>query len=395
MNPKISIILPIYNVAEYLEEALDSILDQTIGYENLEVIMVNDGSSDQSGKIIDEYEKKYTNFKAIHLKEKSGSAGKPRNVGMKNSTSEYLMFLDPDDYYMKTACETLYNTIVSEDIDFVFCKYIIDYGNSKKHLHTIFDAFDRVKAQNIENNPDFLRIPPSVWCKIYKRKFIEDNNIKFNEGVAGQDLVFVAHAFLKANGIIFLNKELVNYRIRNENNKSLSFQRNKKYIFGLLESYKLMCNIYKQNHNEHLLSIILEHHLSNWMNQFIVSDLSDSEKREAFIASKSLFKEYNKFKHNPQREHIEHLFSNIINEDYERAISFTNAIHDLVENQERMENEIIKISGLLHDKNSFGNELKKKTNEISELKTVKGYMKYKINNIYSRSKNRLINRNSK
>jgi len=83
MNKKISVILPVYNVAAYLGEALDSLINQTIGIENLEVILVNDASTDESPAIMKKYAREYNNFKIINLKENSGAAGKPRNEGLR------------------------------------------------------------------------------------------------------------------------------------------------------------------------------------------------------------------------------------------------------------------------------------------------------------------------
>ena len=88
-----------YNIYTYIVDTFESVIRQTICLEHIGVIMVNDSSTDNSGKIIEEYAAKYDNFKAIHLPENSGAAGKPRNVGIENATGEYLMFLDPDDYY--------------------------------------------------------------------------------------------------------------------------------------------------------------------------------------------------------------------------------------------------------------------------------------------------------
>ena len=119
MNYKISIVVPVFNVENYIKNALDSILKQSIGFEHLEVIMVNDHSTDKSGEIIDEYAAKYGNFTAVHLSENSGAAGKPRNVGMEKATADYIMFLDPDDYYTYNACEVLYSKIINENAETV------------------------------------------------------------------------------------------------------------------------------------------------------------------------------------------------------------------------------------------------------------------------------------
>ena len=94
MEYKISIIIPVYNAEKYIKKSLDSIIKQTIGFEHLEVIMVDDGSTDSSGEIMDEYAAEYENFKSIHLQENSGAAGKPKNCGLDHATAEYLMFLD-------------------------------------------------------------------------------------------------------------------------------------------------------------------------------------------------------------------------------------------------------------------------------------------------------------
>ena len=104
MEYKISVIVPIHNVAKYIGESLDSILNQTIGHENLQVIMVDDGSTDESPAIMEEYSKKYPNFVSKRLDNKSGSAGRPRNEGLALATGKYVMFIDPDDFYTEDAC---------------------------------------------------------------------------------------------------------------------------------------------------------------------------------------------------------------------------------------------------------------------------------------------------
>ena len=111
MSYKISVITPVYNAEKYLETAINSVINQTIGFENIELILVNDNSTDNSGKIIDEYCEKYENIIGIHLPENSGFCGRPRNVGMEISTAPYLVFLDADDEYLPNAFELYYDTI--------------------------------------------------------------------------------------------------------------------------------------------------------------------------------------------------------------------------------------------------------------------------------------------
>ena len=117
MGYKISIIVPVYNVEDYLRNTLDSIVSQSFGLENLEVVLVDDKSTDGSADIIREYVDKYDNFKGIFFDEGSGFPGKPRNVGLEHATAEYIMFLDSDDWLEENACEVLYESIVDEDAD--------------------------------------------------------------------------------------------------------------------------------------------------------------------------------------------------------------------------------------------------------------------------------------
>ena len=149
MNDKISIILPIFNVGDHLRGGIDSLINQTIGNENLEIIMVNDCSinqtignenleiimvndcsTDGSDKVIDEYAEKYDCCVAIHHETNSGGAHTPRNTGIEAATGDYIMFLDPDDRYTPDACETLYNTIKKYDVDMAFARFrrIFEYG---------------------------------------------------------------------------------------------------------------------------------------------------------------------------------------------------------------------------------------------------------------------------
>ena len=108
-----------YNVEKYLEECIKSVIRQTIGFENIELIIVDDCSTDKSFEIAQRYSQKYENCIAIHLDQKSGSAGKPRNEGMKVAKGKYLMFSDPDDFFNLSAFEKMYNAIEEKKADFV------------------------------------------------------------------------------------------------------------------------------------------------------------------------------------------------------------------------------------------------------------------------------------
>ncbi len=118
--------MPIFNAEKHLKSSLDSIINQSIGLENLQVILINDGSTDESKNILNEYARKYDNFLVIHIEKNIGGAYGPRNIGIKYASADYLMFLDSDDRYELNACEILFGKISSKDyknLDIVFGRY--------------------------------------------------------------------------------------------------------------------------------------------------------------------------------------------------------------------------------------------------------------------------------
>ena len=336
-NPKklISIVLPVYNVENHIKDALESVVRQTIGLDNLEVIMINDCSTDSSGEIIDEYANKYENFIALHLTENSGFAGTPRNVGIEKATGDYIMFLDPDDYYNDDACEILYKKITGKNADIVFGKYVridenqnIKQTNSKLYNNNIPEL-----TMNEDNQKQFFTHPPSIWTKIFKRSFLLENDIKFPEFIPAQDLVFMVHSLFKAKNVIFINKILTNYITRKSEKSSITFNRTYKYIDGLNQALRYTYDICMANNNEEYFSWVLKNHIMYWMRQFILSGLSVSEKKEALKSSSFLFKKYNEYGFTPPN-YFKKIFDSIINCKYDDAIQLADELIDLMKNEE-------------------------------------------------------------
>lgn len=266
---KISIIIPIFNVEKYLKRALDSIINQTMDFRDIEVIMIDDCSTDNSKNIIEEYSNKYSNFIGIYHEKNSGCAAIPRNTGLKVASGDYIMFLDPDDEYLSDCCEKLYDTILKYDADIAFGRYVEVYDNRKtvkksysvygdeiiseysnmefeaksepnrltklisNFIDTIFyggqlnrkslEIVDTMYVHEINQEPILLKLSTPVWNKIYKKELIFDNDIIFPPFKLGEDLSFVLQTFFKANGIVFLNNFFAcNYSIREDGNQSVS-----------------------------------------------------------------------------------------------------------------------------------------------------------------------------
>lgn len=236
MTYLISIILPIYNVENYLKSALESIINQTIGFKNLEVIMVDDCSDDDSGIIMDEYSEKYGNFISIHFTKNSGGAGKPRNEGLKYASSDLIMFLDPDDEFMSDACERLYSEFLNSNADIIT-------GNAKfitKHVEIVDLSYGEDYYNIIPNKDLTLFKPFRIWGTLFKSSLIFDNNINFIDVETNEDTYFCYACFFKANNIIYLNDYFgVKHFERDfDEHISLSHKFNKKHIIGTINAFK-------------------------------------------------------------------------------------------------------------------------------------------------------------
>ena len=313
MKDKISIILPIFNVGDHLRGGIDSLINQTIGKENLEIIMVNDCSTDGSDEIIDEYDANYDCCVAIHHEKNSGAAYTPRNTGIDACTGDYIMFLDPDDRYTPDACERLYEAVKKNDSQMAFARFrrIFEYGGKVQKSYSpymdeiekhypgetfetenfinvpdfVWDNFverflygktlevtyprdrplDVISVDNIEQEPDMLKMHPSVWCKIYRRDLIMDNDIRFQPYVSGDDMAFTLETFLNAEGIVFLNNFLsYDYYIRDlPTDKSITNTVNVRLLDELMESY-IYCRKCTEGFSKEVQNISVNPHLLHW-----------------------------------------------------------------------------------------------------------------------------------
>lgn len=278
---KVSIIIPAYNAEKYLAQALDSVVNQSIGVENLEVIIVNDASTDGTCEIIDRYCSRYSNFKAIHLEENTGAAWGPRNIALENASSDYIMFLDADDTYVEDACEVLYSEIVSSDANVAFGRYYrvyddlilksyssygdnIDMKNDLEFnpnfsgfvsflwsniFYRLFygssgKARDRICISDIRQNPEILKILPSFWTKIFKKSIVGE----FPEFVAGEDLNFMLDVYNEGKIVLLNDKFITNYYMRFDDEElSVTKNVNFKLVLDSIRAYKLAiikCNEY-------------------------------------------------------------------------------------------------------------------------------------------------------
>ena len=228
MESSISIIIPIYNSANYLEKCLDSILSQS--YANFEVICIDDNSTDNSLKILQMYSEKDARIKVIHKKNEGVSFA--RNAGLDAAQGEFLLFVDSDDWIEKRTCEIAIQKIYQEDADVVMWPYIRERENeSKKKIIFNHDIiFDQVNIQEKLHRRMFgiidqeLRQPENadalctVWGKLYRRSIVEDNHLRFydiRKIGSYEDGLFNLQYFQYAKKAIYINQYFYHYRRTN------------------------------------------------------------------------------------------------------------------------------------------------------------------------------------
>ncbi len=206
--PKISVIIPVYNTERYLRDCMDSIVNQTL--KDIEIICINDGSSDSSLQILKEYEKQDSRIIVID-KENTG-AGDSRNKGLEvainSGGGDYIKFVDSDDYIALNALEILYNKIIQDNSDICICGIKDNNGASTipKFLGTL----------NIKENPKYaFSFKPDINTKLYKTSVLKDNHLKFQNLTTCNDLFFSYLAVIFAERISVIDDLLYFYRTEN------------------------------------------------------------------------------------------------------------------------------------------------------------------------------------
>lgn len=211
----LSFIVPVYNVEEYLEECLDSLVSQDIPCDEYEIICIDDGSTDKSGEILDDYAEKYQNIIVIH--KENGGVSSARNCGIDIAKGEYIWFVDADDF-IKANCLSLVKSKISEhDYDIIkILPYSFTHGDADFHPRNITPAMSQEYIKSF------------LWTKVLRKKHITENKIYFDKCIAyAEDAVFMLqlNVFLKSVSTI---EESVLYFYRQRPGSAMSYNLNKK-----------------------------------------------------------------------------------------------------------------------------------------------------------------------
>ena len=312
--PKVSVIVPIYNVEKYLEKCINSLLSQTL--EDIQIILVNDGSKDNSGNIAREYEKNNKN-RIIYVEKENGGLSDARNHGLKYATGDFIAFLDSDDYIEKNAYEEMYNKAIEENADYVECDFIWEFPNKIR-------VDKQYPYKNKKEMLSFVRVV--AWNKLIKRQLITDNNLEFPKGLRYEDVEFTYKLIPFINKFAYVDKPFIHYvqregsiaKVQNErtaeiftvldnviefykkNNIYEEYRNELEYNYArylLCSSLKRMCKIKDKTIREKLLTESWERlnlNFPNWKENVILKTVNIGKNKYMRTVNKSTYKIYSK-----------------------------------------------------------------------------------------------------
>lgn len=204
---KLSIIIPVFNVELYIERCLRSCLEQDISSEDYEIIVVNDGTKDNSISIVKRLQKKYENIKLIEQTNKGLSAA--RNTGLRNALGEYIWFVDSDDFIKRNCLSDLLSVTYNNSLDILCFNLQLYFEDGKIIPYNI-----KYKTLSLCSGEEFIcniKMPKAAWVALYRKDFLIKNNLLFYEGIIHEDQEFTPRAYFLANRILYYDKVIYNY----------------------------------------------------------------------------------------------------------------------------------------------------------------------------------------
>ena len=236
--PQISIIVPVYNAEKYLSQCLDSILNQT--FKDFECICIDDGSTDTSLTILQKYANIDSRIKIINQENKGVSSA--RNIGIKNSLGQYLLFVDSDDWLTEDCLDKTFNKIKNTSADVVQFNYKFYYSKEEKYESKTILESEKIKKEDTISSVLQKSYEGPVWRRIYKKDVLLKNNLLFYEGrSSSEDGVFSAILFLYTKNIVYVQDEL--YIYRKQISSSLTNNLNKLFVDWFYNFYIMIKDV--------------------------------------------------------------------------------------------------------------------------------------------------------
>lgn len=266
---KISVIIPVYNSSKYLRKCLDSVVNQSL--KDIEIIIINDGSTDDSKSIIEEYQNNYSNI--IFINQENKGIGKSRNIGIEKASGEYITFVDSDDYIKEDMLEVYYEYARKYNLDLVIGSYI--KKNNKKEV--VFEN-NKFKTGNVKTTPQILYLIEYGPCaKLYNRHMLINNSIYFDEEKKYEDMPFVSKVLLKSKLIGQILKPYYYYVIHEYSETTTMDEK----VFDILDVLKEIKEYYKG-----------EFYLRDELNYVIIDKVTNYMLQQRVQKNKKIRKEF-------------------------------------------------------------------------------------------------------
>lgn len=387
---EISVVVPIYNVEDYLEECLDSIVNQT--FTDLEIICVNDGSKDNSLEILKEYAKK--DDRIIVIDQENGGHAVATNVGMDLATGKYLFLMDSDDILKLDTLELTYNAAEEKDVDFVLFQ-AINYNNEKGEFYEAENySMNRVAdfvGENVFSFDDLgdlcFEIAVTPWTKLYNREFIENSHVRFAEGLIFEDNIFFWEVLMQAERIYFLREHLF-YRRWYESSSTMAGDLRftdsiaiNTMIIDVFEKYGKLTEFYKVRIFNRKVSLTLLR-FTQIKPEFKKAFFDEMQKNFKYWVKDNEFYEYLQSILIPRNKY---LLESILKAKTAKELDYLVEIYDLEEENKQLNNEIKSIANINDQRNKLIEENKELAERNEELVGIVENLK-NVNNSYLESK---------
>lgn len=289
MNQKISVIVPVYKAEKYIHRCINSILEQT--HENLEIILVNDGSPDKCGEICDSFQLKDPRIIVIHTDNQGSSMA--RNIGLERATGDYIAFVDSDDWIEKNMYSILLKNMLDFSLEIVECDF---WKKGRKNSH----SFLKPEVQNIDQILQRLTKPGffNVWTKLYKKSIIE--GLRFRPGKIHQDALYISQVLQRIDKLLYLPVPLVNYNQENESVTRTKYNRAKiGSIELMIEVQNNLTQIASDPRNIELIRIYIMDFLNKHYQSLYENEDLDTEHKIRSKVKKLIRKNYRLGDFNP------------------------------------------------------------------------------------------------
>ena len=268
MKYKVSVIIPVYNAEKFIKRVVNSVINQTIGFENIELLLIDDNSKDSTRNILKEYSQKFDNIKCLFPEGNSGTPSRGRNIGIENASSEYVMFLDQDDMYAEDICEVLYKVISETKKDIVMCDHKIINNNNfidtEEYTQDYTYKIYPINDAKIFNNA-------YMWNKIFRRDFLLKYSIRCFEKYWGEDSYFCVKSYLNTDEVPYLenfNGYIYNVRDNEEDSSSNNSYTDEDYCKYIKGFYKIV-GLVKDAKRQDLINLLMEENFVHMFSQFV------------------------------------------------------------------------------------------------------------------------------